>query len=417
MNLVPALYDIGDYAVATELARQFAYAAQVRLGNLDNTLATNLQADCYAGVYASSGFSGNRGEDQKLVLSPGDLDEAVIAFLAHQRQQQRGRANEDDVERRHRLPALRRLPVRVPRRHRRLRRHRSRRLASQYVSPAPARRRDSRTTWSAPPRQRHHHDAEHGKLQRAAAVAGVVGRVARVGPRDDVRHGELRQRHAVRRGRPARTPVPASTPGRAPAARSDAASAMAHRAAGHRASAGVAGRDGAAAARVAPSMVRVSSRSQSQRPPSLRSRPSATPGEGPVGEGHDPMPRRRRRGGRPLEEPDGAVEGAGRGAHDRSGDDVAFEQRLIGRGQVPLQRRVGDHGHLRVGVLPVQVHEGLVELAERQRGAAEAGHHAGVDEHERGGGHGWPTLLRRHPWPPPTTTRWRRRPSRRCGHG
>ena len=80
-NLVPSLYDVGDYAVATELARQFAYAAQVRLGNLENTLATNLQADCYAGVYAFSGFSVNRGEDQLLVLSPGDLDEAVIAFL------------------------------------------------------------------------------------------------------------------------------------------------------------------------------------------------------------------------------------------------------------------------------------------------------------------------------------------------
>jgi predicted metalloprotease len=80
-NLVPSLYEVGDYAVATELARQFAYAAQVRLGNLENTLATNLQADCYAGVYAYSGFSGNRGDDQLLSLSPGDLDEAVIAFL------------------------------------------------------------------------------------------------------------------------------------------------------------------------------------------------------------------------------------------------------------------------------------------------------------------------------------------------
>src|SRR3546814_16397374 len=33
-NLVPTLYgEIGDYAVATELARQYAYAAQVRMGN------------------------------------------------------------------------------------------------------------------------------------------------------------------------------------------------------------------------------------------------------------------------------------------------------------------------------------------------------------------------------------------------
>ena len=81
VNLVPALYDIGDYAVATELARQYAYAAQVRLGNLDNSLESSLQADCYAGIYAASGFTVNRGEDQLLVLSPGDLDEAVIAFL------------------------------------------------------------------------------------------------------------------------------------------------------------------------------------------------------------------------------------------------------------------------------------------------------------------------------------------------
>ena len=81
VNRIEALYEIGDYAVATDIARQYAYAAQVRLGNLENTLATNLQADCMAGLYAASGFTVNRGEDQVLVLSPGDLDEAVIAFL------------------------------------------------------------------------------------------------------------------------------------------------------------------------------------------------------------------------------------------------------------------------------------------------------------------------------------------------
>jgi predicted metalloprotease len=80
VNLVPALDEIGDYAVATEIARQYAYAAQSRLGNLESSRASNLQADCYTGVYAASGFLANR-EDQQLVLSPGDLDEAVIAFL------------------------------------------------------------------------------------------------------------------------------------------------------------------------------------------------------------------------------------------------------------------------------------------------------------------------------------------------
>lgn len=80
VHLVPSLNEIGDFAVATEIARQYAYAAQVQLGNLENDRASNLQADCFAGIYAASGFLGNR-EDQQLFLSPGDLDEAVIAFL------------------------------------------------------------------------------------------------------------------------------------------------------------------------------------------------------------------------------------------------------------------------------------------------------------------------------------------------
>lgn len=80
VNLVPALYEIGDYAVATELARLYAYAAQARLGFEEADVTTNLHADCSAGIYASSGFLNNR-PNQDLVLSPGDLDEAVIAFL------------------------------------------------------------------------------------------------------------------------------------------------------------------------------------------------------------------------------------------------------------------------------------------------------------------------------------------------
>ncbi|MET0726885.1 MAG: neutral zinc metallopeptidase [Acidimicrobiales bacterium] len=79
VHLVPALDEIGDYAVGTELARQYAYAAQVQMGHDDPSAASDLQADCYAGVYAASGFTGDRGQD--LTLSPGDLDEAVISFL------------------------------------------------------------------------------------------------------------------------------------------------------------------------------------------------------------------------------------------------------------------------------------------------------------------------------------------------
>ena len=82
VNLVPALNEIGDYAVATEIARQYAYAAQVRMDIDESSLATNLDADCLTGAYAQSGFVGDRRDSgQTLYLSPGDLDEAVIAFL------------------------------------------------------------------------------------------------------------------------------------------------------------------------------------------------------------------------------------------------------------------------------------------------------------------------------------------------
>ena len=82
VTLIPTLNEIGDYAVATEIARQYAFAAQAREGNEETSVQTNLHADCLAGVYASSGFLGNRQDQgQSLYLSPGDLDEAVIAFL------------------------------------------------------------------------------------------------------------------------------------------------------------------------------------------------------------------------------------------------------------------------------------------------------------------------------------------------
>ena len=84
VNLIPTLNEIGDYAVATEIARQYAFAAQVRMGIEDDDLDANLNADCLTGVYASSGFLGDRQDQgQALFLSPGDLDEAVIAFLLH----------------------------------------------------------------------------------------------------------------------------------------------------------------------------------------------------------------------------------------------------------------------------------------------------------------------------------------------
>jgi predicted metalloprotease len=79
-NLMPTLADIGDFAVATEIARQWAFAAQVQMGNLENTLGTSLHADCLTGLYAGDVFFQLR-DSASLQLSPGDLDEAISGFL------------------------------------------------------------------------------------------------------------------------------------------------------------------------------------------------------------------------------------------------------------------------------------------------------------------------------------------------
>ena len=82
VGLVPALDEIGDFAFGGEIARQYAFAAQSRLGLLDGGADTELHADCLTGVYSAAEFFGEIPGDQQLALSPGDLDEIVIAFLA-----------------------------------------------------------------------------------------------------------------------------------------------------------------------------------------------------------------------------------------------------------------------------------------------------------------------------------------------
>ena len=81
VGLVPALARIGDFAVGAEIARQYAFAAQHQLGILRRFDETGLHADCLTGVYASAQFLENI-PDQELFLSPGDLDEIIVAFGA-----------------------------------------------------------------------------------------------------------------------------------------------------------------------------------------------------------------------------------------------------------------------------------------------------------------------------------------------
>ncbi|MDZ7674065.1 MAG: neutral zinc metallopeptidase [Acidimicrobiales bacterium] len=82
-ELAPTLADIGDFAFGGELARLYANAAQHQLDLFDVTDDDHderLHADCLTGVYAAAQFAGEIPE-QELVLSPGDLDEIMIAFL------------------------------------------------------------------------------------------------------------------------------------------------------------------------------------------------------------------------------------------------------------------------------------------------------------------------------------------------
>ncbi len=78
-GLVPALDGIGDFAFGGEVAHLYAVAAQSQLGITDRDV-DGRHADCLTGVYSAAEFE-QRIADQKLQLSPGDLDEIIIAFL------------------------------------------------------------------------------------------------------------------------------------------------------------------------------------------------------------------------------------------------------------------------------------------------------------------------------------------------
>lgn len=87
-DLVADVYDeIGDFAVSSIIAQQYAFVAQVRLGNLDSDLDDHLQADCFSGAWAGQVATDSflDPEDpqrvQDAALSAGDLDEAVTSFL------------------------------------------------------------------------------------------------------------------------------------------------------------------------------------------------------------------------------------------------------------------------------------------------------------------------------------------------
>ena len=74
--------DIGDFAVAAELGRLWAQAAQSRLGIGVGT-DESLQADCLTGAWAASTFPGAEDITPTILqMSAGDLDEGIMGFIA-----------------------------------------------------------------------------------------------------------------------------------------------------------------------------------------------------------------------------------------------------------------------------------------------------------------------------------------------
>jgi len=76
---------IGDFGVATLIANPWATYVQTIQGIPgvgDNSLAAVLQADCYTGGWAAAFYNGYLSGG---ALSPGDLDETVMALLVYSR--------------------------------------------------------------------------------------------------------------------------------------------------------------------------------------------------------------------------------------------------------------------------------------------------------------------------------------------
>jgi hypothetical protein len=92
-GLVPSLYEIGDFAVAAEIGRLWAIAAQLQLEVEGDARDVGLHADCLTGVWARAMFPDAQGQTQlgDVVLSPGDLDEVIMGFLTY------GRAVDEEI--------------------------------------------------------------------------------------------------------------------------------------------------------------------------------------------------------------------------------------------------------------------------------------------------------------------------------
>lgn len=88
-NLMPELYDeIGDFSMATVIGTQYSLAALEKLDDEAADFDKALRADCLTGAWVASSILQDRGVSSEenptgneFILTPGDLDEIVLAYL------------------------------------------------------------------------------------------------------------------------------------------------------------------------------------------------------------------------------------------------------------------------------------------------------------------------------------------------
>lgn len=92
---MPQAYELGDFAVGHLFGTQYGLAVQHQLGlDVSNPVTSTLRGDCYAGAWGGALLPGEDGQSQignDLVLSPGDLDEAVAVMLSFRTESDRAR--------------------------------------------------------------------------------------------------------------------------------------------------------------------------------------------------------------------------------------------------------------------------------------------------------------------------------------
>lgn len=82
-ELTQPAYDIGDFAVGTAISLPYALAARDQAGLSDDDGAATRSAVCLTGWYTAQWYNGAFQDTLEVVLSPGDVDEAVIFLLQY----------------------------------------------------------------------------------------------------------------------------------------------------------------------------------------------------------------------------------------------------------------------------------------------------------------------------------------------